>query len=151
MIRFGFLSLQRKRLASNYLNTPLFLTARGKRFSCRAAVGLGGPHLTPLATAQLPSLPRPQPRPDSCSLWAARHGSLGPLHTAALIYHMTSLSLGLLVCIKPAHDSAGLSELGQGQQVNEAALCNVECGAHTGAVLPTILYNFLKLGRRLFL
>ena len=29
---------------------------------------------------------------------------------------MTSLSLGLLVCIKPAHDSAGLSELGQGQQ-----------------------------------
>lgn len=116
MIRFGFLSLQRKRLASNYLNTPLFLTARGKRFSCRAAVGPGGPHLAPLATARLPGLPRPQPRPDSCSPWAARRGSLGPLLTAALTGHMTSLSLGVLVCIKPAHDSASLSELGQGQQ-----------------------------------
>ena len=116
MIRFGFLSLQRKRLASNYLNTPLFLTARGKRFSCRAAVGPGGPHLAPLATARLPGLPPSTAAAGQLLSVAARRGSLGPLLTAALTGHMTSLSLSVLVCIKPAHDSASLSELGQGQQ-----------------------------------
>lgn len=61
-----FCPLQRKRLASNYLNTPLFLTARGKRFSRRAAVCWAGPYLPPLAAARLPSLPCPQQQPHSC-------------------------------------------------------------------------------------
>lgn len=123
MIRFDFLSLQRKRLASNYLNTPLFLTARGKRFSCRAAVGLG---------SAIPCSPgcRPATQPALSAAvagqllsWAACHGFLGPLRPAALTLtcHVTSLSLGLLVCIKPARDSASLSELGQGQQGERAS------------------------------
>lgn len=49
---FVFGPLQRKRLASNYLNTPLFLTARGRCLQAMAplpglpwGVGMGGPLL----------------------------------------------------------------------------------------------------------
>lgn len=74
--RVVFCPLQRKRLASNYLNTPLFLTARGEcpgavvsPAGARGRVGFGGP----------PSGPSPRPAPPTA---VTRPLSGGPCVTA---------------------------------------------------------------------
>lgn len=70
---------QRKRLASNFLNTPLFLTARGKRLSRRRAA-VGPAHLPPLpaglAARPPPFVPCSEPVVVFC--WASHRGSPGP-------------------------------------------------------------------------
>uniref|UniRef100_A0A8D1YZB1 PHD finger protein 21B n=1 Tax=Sus scrofa TaxID=9823 RepID=A0A8D1YZB1_PIG len=75
----GLLETERKRLASNFLNTPLFLTARGKRLSRRRAA-VGPAHLPPLpaglAARPPPFVPCSEPVVVFC--WASHRGSPGP-------------------------------------------------------------------------
>ena len=86
MIRFGFLSLQRKRLASNYLNTPLFLKKHPNNHHPVKTAVIRKPLRTP------PSVTFPSGKESACNM--------GDLGSKCVSIKSVMLSNRLILCVR---------------------------------------------------